>query len=523
MEVINYKGENYDSGATLNVDVNFTDYSDEFEFIEGEIDDYIFDYQRFSGIYPLPIPLTFIRLSNKKFKFYFNKAYETFVNANITSYNIYISSQKIKEIITINFKLKGFEEQVDSFSYDIYYRPFYFNGALLMSRHDLTDYNEFISNSGNTIMDENTEYCELFYSIANGCSYKQDDVYKLGEVKLQLNDNTLTVKEPFRSFNELDFNNEIDAASAVYGIREPYLSNDVKNIDNAYTTLLKETGDTNYDDYRDVSEKHGIIFYLNETDTTNTNIILESYEFTNKDNAKLNEFAYFTKGPVQVMSDDKIVMKSISSNFNVNLSVAEKEIMGYESFSEIISTTVANVFFPKTIIYSLDNVSNNYKITNNLDVYGAKFFRLGSYSMSDVIQSLRYTTYNNEKEQYDGLSCRNDFRTQNESGAGGKEGWDSIFTVVASNENGDDDEHLTSNRLIGVNDTCIVNDFDGKYGKTKFIMAIYDIYTENYNDVVNGTKIQWQVKHNLTPKDTSRFSVIKIYKGRQDGNQIIFE
>lgn len=86
---------------------------------------------------------------------------------------------------------------------DSFYRPFFVNSVLLL----LPD--NFLNSSNN---ESNSKKCcaRLYYSIANGCSYRIDDispVYKMGDIDINLQHSenyTLKIRDSYRVFNEMD-------------------------------------------------------------------------------------------------------------------------------------------------------------------------------------------------------------------------------------------------------------------------------------------------------------------------------
>lgn len=129
----------------------------------------------------------------------------------------------------------------------LFYRPFYFNSVLLLTPQNLTPkYDYDIRTLHKSKRDNSKEihpekcYGRLFYSIANGCSIREDlgdsNIYKLNDVTLSYINGSeagsMIIDKPFRCFSEMDSStngkvnsikgNDKKTREMMYGITEPF-------------------------------------------------------------------------------------------------------------------------------------------------------------------------------------------------------------------------------------------------------------------------------------------------------------
>lgn len=527
---ITYQESGLTSGTEIKID--YAEYSDVFILNNGVLEDYEFDFGNDTSLEIIPI-------SNNSFKIYFKS-----LTNNKNESDLFIRRKGENLDFIINFTLSGFDN-CHAYGHDFFYRPFYFHSVFIMSQHrEIFDIvykkgneggNEIkknifsISDSGNTP----SLYSQLFYSIVNGCTYREKettedvDLYKLGEVKFIVNDNELILKGPFRNFNEIDdvpkedVNVENLTATkrtlAIYGIREPFLENDY--------TVIKQSLDEDKIDIDSMKNGLPIVFNKNGGEKIEIDIKAEKSTLENSNKKGVNGYylPLLQNGTMMNylsnnFNDNKsfITFKETNnSKFNVMFSVSEKEIMGYEDFCSVISEGVEVRFYD-----NIKFINNNgkYDLINNVSSSnGVKYIKVGVNQLKDVMQSLMRTRYYKEQGDYDGLS--GDFKFFKTEGNLDPEGWDSVFTVVKDDAN--NDKYLYEWNLYNGYTASTIDT------ENTVIIGICDKYTTYYDEIVDSNKKGNNTsKLNVVPKHTNRLSVVRVYKGKVNGenkNEIIFE
>jgi hypothetical protein len=169
--------------------------------------------------------------------------------------------------ITIPYKTMGSNLEIP-----LLYRPFYFNSVLLLTPKTLTekydyDIRSLHTQTKNKSLSSEECYGRLFYSIANGCSIREDignaNLYKLNDITLScINGNdafSMVIEKPFRTFSEIRGTTKGRAAllketdkstrEMMYGITEPFLYKIFEvgeRTTDISTIFITQNGDNNY-------------------------------------------------------------------------------------------------------------------------------------------------------------------------------------------------------------------------------------------------------------------------------------
>ena len=173
-------------------------------------------------------------------------------NGEALSKSVYLS-------VTIPYKTMG-----SSLELPLYYRPFYFNSVLLLTPQTLTstyDYNirdlHKVKKRNDNGLEPEKCYGRLFYSIANGCSIREDlgslNLYRLNDITLSYingtNGGSMVIEKPFRCFSEMEGTKKGRATTIsdtdkltremMYGITEPFISRKIEEGSDEETVMEK--------------------------------------------------------------------------------------------------------------------------------------------------------------------------------------------------------------------------------------------------------------------------------------------
>lgn len=243
---------------------------------------------------------------------------------------------------------------------DSFYRPFFVNSVLLL----LPD--NFLNSSNN---EENGKKCcgRLYYSIANGCSYRVDDispVYKMGDIDINLQHSenyTLKIRDSYRIFNEMDEppKGGVILEQHIRGIREAGY-NDISFIEDVGG--FKINGGINLSK----SSNGNTIYPFNEYDE---NDFIEHVVYK-KENGSRIDMSY-VDGDSQ---NEDLFHIDTTKPLLFNMTIKDYAPIGYESNE--INLTTPSIYFPDKITkkdgevsfssaYNINDIAYLYTGTND--------------------------------------------------------------------------------------------------------------------------------------------------------------
>lgn len=294
---------------------------------------------------------------------------------------------------------------------DSIYRPFFFNSTLLLLPED------FLSKQ--TTNEKSKRCCgRLYYSIANGCSFrtkynKTSEIYKIGDININLMHNdvfNLTIKDSFRLNSEMREVSSVitkdNTMEDVIGIRE---CGNPRYNESKISAFTMSGGMTLY------KEHNGKHIYAKKDFSSGSYFILPNVSYQDNDgkdikiglfgeNDENNQKDYETSGTTGITgyfidTTEPLVLK---------MEVKDYAPPGYGC--NTISVTTPAVLFPDEIIYSNKTVSFDVKYQNPNIAYlytGAKddeytllqniITRIGSINVNDDI------LIDKEDKYWDGL------------------------------------------------------------------------------------------------------------------------
>ena len=250
--------------------------------------------------------------------------YEEITNTNSGENIIYSGSDVLERGYSAN-KIK-----LDSF-----YRPFFFNAVLLLLPQNFNKTKTTVYNSRNA-------YGRLYYSIANGCTYRQYDGninrYMMGDIDIKLDHSTsyvLNIKKSYRDFSEIEYVpiSGITFERHISGIRESGIDNIVEIAgENGVITLERGINLTN--DTSNIS-----VYPQNEYNNSGTtkNVI-----YWNENGVKINSLL-----DINNMNNDNLYHIDTTSPLKLNMKVKDFAPLGYTP--NIIEIDSGYVHFPDEI------------------------------------------------------------------------------------------------------------------------------------------------------------------------------
>ena len=400
--------------------------------------------------------------------------------------------------------------------------PLIVNSGLTTSDLTIKELTCSFSNDGDIPVPSSTKcYGKLFYSIANGCTIKEEkeNVYKLNSVKLTYKGDsvgTMILKEPFRCYSEMESSetsstkaDSVDKISGytkqmMYGITEPF-------------TMVKENE----------LLRNGIPVLNGE---------VKKIEYSFKNNTTINSTSsninnVYSEGNIlQVLSDSdsEALIFDTSIPMDIMLNIKEGYPEGYEDDASEINVGYTNVKFYDDIKISDDKYVTSGYSSNNVRYFALNYDKVNNVNAPEIILKSICDFGVSDKDgispkvRYKGLNC-NDYLGKATTGptkglwSVRDNGWRSINTY--ERRIGKDGPHgLLSGKTFGGNN----GDFNNqditdrlKSGdvaltpeKRKHVIGVYDGYTSLNNDNYEMEKYEM---YSVIKPHTNRFSIIKLY------------
>ena len=462
-----------------------------------------------------------------------------------------------------------------------FYRPFFFNAVLLLfpknfginSNTHSYDFLEKVRRKGtdNLTKAADSKECHgrLFYSIANGISLKENIEEKgftdgryvsqnvLEKVTLDINQGqyNLTVKNPFRSYDELDnadyddiktnnastvnnIKNVLDITRKIcFGITEPFTAINKENIVrdgipirnyNENNTIELQAQSLNNLEYfnNEELEYDGVNYKYPEREPGYKKysyfpLKKEDYVQCFKDNFKTSDFLIDTTEPL-----------------SVSLSVTDASPEGYEGDNNTISMNYNGIRFyeeinqDKDAYYTVEGNSSKgvryfLLMVNNEKRHAAPKSEVDNILRSIIdfsVSQLNNGNYSTPKIRYQGVHT-NDYIKKSYCSYNG---WQGIHTMVKIPNDGDPKflwgtgDHacidITSvlKRCEGLDTTTVVEEGVTERGikhtcgnYRPVVIGLYDSYTSLDEDSYNTEKKNGNA---IIKPHTNRFSIIKFYR-----------
>lgn len=254
---------------------------------------------------------------------------------------------------------------------DSIYRPFFFNSTLLLLPEN------FLSEK--TTNEKSKKCCgRLYYSIANGCSFrtkhnKTSEIYKIGDININLMHNdvfNLTIKDSFRLNSEMrEVSSDITKGNTIEDVISIRECGNPQNNKNKISGFTMNGGMTLYKEY---NGKH---IYAKKDSSSGSYFILPNVYYQDNDskdikmglfgeNDENNQKDYETSDTTGITGVTGITGYFIDTTEPLVLKMEVKDYAPPGYGCNTISVTTPAVLFPDEINYSSGTVSFDVKYQN---------------------------------------------------------------------------------------------------------------------------------------------------------------